>query len=212
MMILRIISIVFLLAVGFVSAAPRDGDAITYVEKYNSEYHEDFVKNLIVHAALPLQERIDELNAAQIPVVPHVEYEQAPWYAKPIIAFSAWMEGSCNQELYVACEDGEPVGFIRWFFRTSGYGVIAQFAVAAEYRKRGHGAALLQKTLDEATQKSIIKISTKVNAESADIQRLYRRMGFIKEGECNSKVKYVRNLDAVQRHRYVSIHTGECEN
>ncbi|MCL2703773.1 MAG: ribosomal protein S18-alanine N-acetyltransferase [Defluviitaleaceae bacterium] len=81
---------------------------------------------------------------------------------------------------YVALEDGEVVGYGGiWHVINEGH--ITNIAVAPHKRRRGIGAALLEKIISSAVMLEMVGIQLEVRVGNYDAQRLYMKNGFILE-------------------------------
>lgn len=108
--------------------------------------------------------------------------------AEPPIDVEAW---AANWELdgtMVAVADDEIVGELRvepsWF----GYGEIGMM-VAAGWRGRGVGTALVSAAIDWARAQGMHKLSLSVFPHNAAAIALYRKFGFVEEGR---RIRHMR--------------------
>lgn len=190
-MMLGILFVGFLLSVSFANAVPRD--AITYIEKYDPAHHEGFIRCATLGNFIP------NLNDSQLPCVPKSSYENASWYLKPFVGLAAWWTGYQQQEIYVACENDEQVGFIRFLFKPSGVGVISHIAVSQEYQGYGHGTALLRKVLERARELKVTEVNSTLGLDHRRARALYGKMGFTvkkKTSMQRSVLEYTRVIDS----------------
>lgn len=99
-----------------------------------------------------------------------------------------WSEKAFEDEMknplavyFTVKEDGRCIGYCG-FWNVSGEGGITNIAVAAEYRKRGVGALLIEKMIERAVFLGLSILTLEVRASNAAAQRLYERYGFEKIG------------------------------
>lgn len=85
------------------------------------------------------------------------------------------------EHMFVALGDGEPVGMLRLIDSGWGYAEIAMF-VAAGWRGRGAGSALLAAAIDSARESDFHKLTLSVFPHNDAAIALYRKFGFVEEG------------------------------
>lgn len=134
--------------------------------------------------------------------------------AKEFGNFGDWSLDKCNEtktseseiyQIYVACENNKPVGFIFWSFtptrliqhkdsstqelkKNSGDGFIHHLAIGEEHRKKGHAQALIKKVIEQAQEQGVTKIILFTTYDRMAAQYLYEKIGFIK---ITSETEYV---------------------
>ena len=85
--------------------------------------------------------------------------------------------------IFLARDGEEAVGVAVCFLGFSTFAArpllnIHDLAVKASYRRRGIGAALIEKAAEAARALDCCKLTLELHAQNEDAQRLYRRMGF----------------------------------
>lgn len=88
----------------------------------------------------------------------------------------------------VAVAAGEPVGVVFLLETPFGFAELGM-CVAAEWRGRGVGSALVAAAIDLARGRGLHKLSLGVFPHNAPAIALYRRFGFVEEGR---RVKHIR--------------------
>ncbi len=82
---------------------------------------------------------------------------------------------------YVARSDGKVVGYIgMWMILDEGH--ITNIAVAAAYRRRGIGRALLQYLVGASKRLGIRYLTLEVRRSNIPAQNLYEELGFVRTG------------------------------
>lgn len=136
---------------------------------------------------LPIQNQADLDKAFEIRRKVFVEEQQ-------VDAREEYDEFEASSHHYLAYVAATPVATCRW--RKTEKGIkLERFAVLAEYRSQGLGSALVQKCLTEipATEKYLY-----LHAQLTAIG-LYRKMGFIAEGDQFSEANILHYKMVLQR-------------
>lgn len=92
------------------------------------------------------------------------------------------MLASGETQSFVAEVNGEIVGELSAFRRTTTASVAIGMGVAAPWRGRGVGTALMQACLDWARNEGVHKLSLEVFPWNEAAIALYRKFGFVEEG------------------------------
>jgi RimJ/RimL family protein N-acetyltransferase len=93
---------------------------------------------------------------------------------------------------FIALIDDQPAGWCdvmgnpRETLRHSG---VLGMGVVREYRRRGIGAALMQRTLADASAKGFTRIELTVRVDNQPAKRLYEKFGFVVEGLCRRHMR-----------------------
>jgi RimJ/RimL family protein N-acetyltransferase len=111
--------------------------------------------------------------------------------AEPPVDIEAWAANWQLEGTVVAIADDEIVGELRvepsWF----GYGEIGMM-VAAAWRGRGVGSALVAAAIDWARAQGMHKLSLSVFPHNAAAIALYRKFGFVEEGR---RIRHMRRAN-----------------
>jgi RimJ/RimL family protein N-acetyltransferase len=89
---------------------------------------------------------------------------------------------SADAQVFVAEAEGEIVGDLAAFRTRSMAPVTIGMAVAAAWRRRGVGTALMEACVEWAHKAGVHKVSLEVFPWNEPAIRLYRKFGFIEEG------------------------------
>jgi RimJ/RimL family protein N-acetyltransferase len=89
---------------------------------------------------------------------------------------------SDDAQVFVAEADGEVVGELTAFGRTSTGPATIGMAVAAAWRGRGVGTALMEACVEWAREAGVHKLSLEVFPWNEPAIALYRKFGFVEEG------------------------------
>ena len=99
-----------------------------------------------------------------------------------------WSEASFEDSLaredtvFLVCEDTEVVGYVGMYLSFE-EGEITNVAVTPSYRKRGCGNLLMEAIAKEAKERAAQCIILEVRVSNAPAISLYKKHGFVKEGE-----------------------------
>ncbi len=93
--------------------------------------------------------------------------------------------------LKVAYKDNKPVGFLAYFVKKFYLGKILFVDVLPEYRSQGWGATLMKIAMADLIKQGVsqIELVTRTNNDAA--QKLYKNLGFIKEGNDDEFVNFI---------------------
>lgn len=122
---------------------------------------------------------IRALRLSDIPVVVQIDQSSNP---------SAWNAANFERELalsfssvWVASDGSQLIGFaVMWIVQDEAQ--VLQWAVAPRHRRRGVGAALMRKLLDEAERAGCIRVELEYREGNAAAEGLYRKFGFQRVG------------------------------
>ena len=99
-----------------------------------------------------------------------------------------WTQKGFEDSLGLACtvfltaeEDGVILGYAG-MYAAADEAEITNVAVDAAHRGQGVGALLVQRLINEAAERGIVKIALEVRASNHNARRLYERCGFVKCG------------------------------
>jgi len=101
-----------------------------------------------------------------------------------------------KQKLYTYCIDNKPVAFIRMLM-VQGVGMISELAVVKEYRRKGIAGKLLKQAVAELKKLKVVAIVAQVSSTNAIAQKLYTKVGFVKQGVKEGRIGYVLQLAPV---------------
>jgi RimJ/RimL family protein N-acetyltransferase len=93
---------------------------------------------------------------------------------------------------FIALVGDEPAGWCdvignpRETLKHSG---VLGMGVVREYRRRGIGSALMQRTLSDASGKGITRIELTVRVDNEPARTLYEKFGFVVEGLCRRHMR-----------------------
>jgi [ribosomal protein S18]-alanine N-acetyltransferase len=125
--------------------------------------------------------RMEPLSTANLDAVLAIEEESftSPWTRE---MYLAELDNAGVSYCYLACdENGAALGFCS-FWRVLDELHINNLAVAARYRRRGVGTALLNYVLDEGRRLGARRASLEVRRSNESARLLYERLGFTAAG------------------------------
>jgi RimJ/RimL family protein N-acetyltransferase len=108
--------------------------------------------------------------------------------AEPPIDVEKWAANGQLDGTLVAVVAGEVVGELRVEQTSFGYGEIGMM-VAADWRGRGVGTALVAAAIDWARTRGLHKLTLSVFPHNDAAIALYRRFGFVEEGRRNKQIR-----------------------
>lgn len=163
--------------------------AIT-IEPYDQLRDEAFVKNLIATALHydddPDNGRADEVNNATINIFTENKLAHYNFVSRAIIYALRYLGAyQIPQQIFVARQEDQTIGFVRWSWRSSfilSRGLIYQLAVAQEHRGKGYGQALLERVFAQARELNIRTLYLSTTKENSAACTLYEKMGFETDG------------------------------
>lgn len=85
-------------------------------------------------------------------------------------------------ELYMAYEDGQPIGFVALEQANPRTGYLEKLAVLPEHRHKGYGEKLVEFVVDRARSLGIERISIGIINENVVLKDWYLRLGFKETG------------------------------
>ncbi|KAG6604797.1 hypothetical protein SDJN03_02114, partial [Cucurbita argyrosperma subsp. sororia] len=95
--------------------------------------------------------------------------------------------------------DGEVVGYVMYSWPSSLYATIAKLAVKENYRRQGHGEALLKAAIEKCRTRNIQRIGLHVDPLRTAAVTLYKKLGF----QVDSLIQgyYSADRDAYRMHK-----------
>lgn len=123
---------------------------------------------------------IRKMTAADIEAVLEIERLcfSDPWSRE---AFVSELSGQNPCVYFVAEEAGSVCGYMGiWHILDEGH--VTNVAVHPDFRGRGIGGALVEKTLEDGRQKGLTAFTLEVRVSNREAQRLYERYGFASVG------------------------------
>ncbi len=124
--------------------------------------------------------KIEKMQPEHIDGVHEIELDSfsIPWSKHE---FRSELEKEKLAIYYVAIVDGKPVGYAgMWHVVTEGH--ITNIAVSPGFRRKGVGAALLERLIETAKEKEMLGITLEVRMNNEAAQKLYTKYGFKHEG------------------------------
>lgn len=172
------------------------------IKPYDKNRDKQFVASLISSDPIfnhGLDGMIDALDVSEVDAFTDAMIQEQLFLLRPFYyLFKAFGLSKFFQYVYVAYEDDQPVGFIRWHCKPLvKVAIIHQLAVAAEYRCKGYGQQLLQTALDDAHTQRLRMVMLGTLPDRLAARHLYEKNGFIKEVKGNGKLlHYYKYLTA----------------
>nr|CAN83475.1 hypothetical protein VITISV_004799 [Vitis vinifera] len=80
--------------------------------------------------------------------------------------------------LYIQLADGEVAGYVMYSWPSSLLASITKLAVKENYRRQGHGEALLEAAIQKCKTRNICRISLHVDPSRTPAMSLYKKHGF----------------------------------